>query len=580
MTKTLVIGLDGGTFDIIKPLIKEGKLPNISRIMDNGAHGILKSTTPPVTPVAWASFMTGVNPGKHGIFDFIEQKADSYDLTWSKMSTRYKTLWSLISDAGKKAIVVNVPMTYPPEKINGIMISGMGTPGADSDFVHPQKLRETLNERFGAYKIDIDARPDDPGTYYKDVLELTVQHGEISKYLISNYEWDFFMVVFIGTDRMQHNMWRHMDESHPEYDPDDAEKYGGHIFELYQEVDGIIGDLIGRIDEDACVFIVSDHGFGPLYKRVHINKWLGQQGLFRAGDRELIENDSVRYRLSRDASGRGNDDLIELEAKKPDRYAMAAVTKSLNLDRQYLIKVTARGSIDGVALEFNDFSNSQDPIIGGSNVTTKFLEYSTVFTPVKKKTTVGAGITSYAGNPPGSIFIKNLSLKELDWSEIQAYTFGVSDHVHINLKGREPRGTVESGEEYENLRNDIIERLYALEDGGKIVDRVFKREELYHGEMLESAPDLTLRMKNYSYRSYNSFDLKGELFEKPTLGHSGDHRIEGILVANGKGIKRAHLPEAEITDVVPTILGVLGIPIPANLDGKVLEELFEPGVIE
>ena len=127
MSRFLVIGIDGGTFDLIRPWAEAGDLPNLARLMAEGVHGPLESTLPPVTAPAWSTFATGKNPGKHGVFDFILPMGGRYDLV-NATSIHAPTLWQIISEAGLKCGVMNVPVTYPPAPINGFVIGGMLSP--------------------------------------------------------------------------------------------------------------------------------------------------------------------------------------------------------------------------------------------------------------------------------------------------------------------------------------------------------------------------------------------------------------------------------------------------------------------
>lgn len=145
MNRLLVIGLDGATFDLIKPWVQQGELPNIAKILQRGVHGELKSTVPPMSPPAWTSFMTGKNPGKHGIIDFTARKPYSYEIEFINARWRQaETIWKIMSDADKRVCVIAVPITYPPEKINGVMISGIDTPGATGGVADPTAMHPGL----------------------------------------------------------------------------------------------------------------------------------------------------------------------------------------------------------------------------------------------------------------------------------------------------------------------------------------------------------------------------------------------------------------------------------------------------
>lgn len=154
MPKVLIIGLDGGTFDLITPWVNEGKLPNIARLMHSGIYGNLQSTIPPMTFPAWNAFMTGKNPGKHGVFDFMERKDGTYELEIKNaLHRKSETIWKIAGKFGKRCAVTGVPVTYPPEEINGIMISGFDTPFIDEKIMYPRELFYELKDKVGQYIV-------------------------------------------------------------------------------------------------------------------------------------------------------------------------------------------------------------------------------------------------------------------------------------------------------------------------------------------------------------------------------------------------------------------------------------------
>ncbi len=136
--KILVIGLDSATFDVIQPLINQSKLPNLQKLMANGIWGELQSTYPPITPAAWTTFMTGKNPGKHGIFHFVKRKPNSYDVRFcTAKDIHEQTLLDLFAQHGWKVGSVNMPMTYPPLETNGYVVAGVPVPPTGAHAPHP-----------------------------------------------------------------------------------------------------------------------------------------------------------------------------------------------------------------------------------------------------------------------------------------------------------------------------------------------------------------------------------------------------------------------------------------------------------
>jgi len=178
-----------------------------------------------------------------------------------------------------------------------------------------------------------------------------------------------------------------------------------------------------------------------------------------------------------------------------------------------------------------------------------------------------------------------LDFSGIDWKKTKAYGFGMYGNIHINLQGREPQGIVKPGKQYEDVRNRIISKLLELRDpntGDKIVEKVYKREELYHGPFVEKAPDLLIKWKDYCYYTSNNFEIKkGSYFgtflniDSSEYKHVGTHRLNGIFMAMGPVIKKGvQIDNAEIVDLAPTILYFLGQPIPEDMDGRVLNEIF------
>ncbi len=301
ITRTMIIGLDGATFNIIQPLVDSGKLPNIAKFYKEGSYGFLNSTVPDISPVAWTSFMTGKTPGKHGIIDFFGQIPGTYETMFYNASYRKAApVWSILSNQGKKVCVINVPMTYPPDKVNGIMISGMDTPHIESDFIYPRSLRQELEKNIGRYILEQAERNIGKNIdgYLKNLHDVNHNRFLAAKYLLDKEDWDLFMIVFESTDRVQHNFWKYIDESHPEYTPEGHSKYGDVIFQTYADIDAKLGVLLDHISDDTCVIIMSDHGFGSLKKGFRLTQWLNDQGYLSMGS-EASSMEILRVKAKR-----------------------------------------------------------------------------------------------------------------------------------------------------------------------------------------------------------------------------------------------------------------------------------------
>lgn len=290
--KVIGLGLDGATFDLLLPWFAEGKLPNLKQFSEESARGPLASTIPYMSPPAWTSFCTGVNPGKHGIFDFVEPRGENYDLNFCNAASRLcPSLWGRLSAAGKKVGVINVPMTYPPEEVNGFLISGMEAPGTQSRFAYPPDLYDMIRKQVGEYNMHGDYNTTQaPEIYLQNVFATIDNQVETAKFLLSRFDLDFFFFVFGSTDRIQHFFWKYIDPLHPLYDAAEAEKYGDAIYRVYEAVDRCVGELFSLFPEDSVRFIMSDHGAGPYHKIVHLDRWLSREGLLAFKSQKGMRN--------------------------------------------------------------------------------------------------------------------------------------------------------------------------------------------------------------------------------------------------------------------------------------------------
>jgi len=526
MNRVFIIGWDGATFDLIKPWVAEGKLPNIAAIMNEGTVGPLRSTMPPMTFPAWSSFMTGKNPGKHGIFDFTRQRPGKYEIEFVNGGQRQSaSFWQILSEAGRKVISISVPCTYPPEPVNGVMISGFDAPGlggsgsrVDSRGMHPPELFQEIDREVGGHPIGsfpmAEINQGRPDLAIQKILEAIREKAATTKYLMQNHPWDVCMILFGESDGVGHHFWKYCDPESPLFtnDPPGQED---SIFKVYEELDRQIGELRELLPEDTTILMMSDHGFGGVSNAVlYPNCWLHEQGLldFRGGA-------SKRYSRILDA--------IKLRAVA---FLPSKVKRML-----YRFAKGRLGKIESA------------------------VRYSMI-----------------------------------EWQGTKAY-FEENPYypvLWINLKGRQPDGTVVPGAEYETLRDRLIEKLEDWrhpETGEKIVEKAYKREEIYSGSSLENAPDIVVKWnehENYTYafklssksESMNwTEDVDPNKAENLVFftGKSGSHRDDGIFLAHGPGIRQAAVIEnAKIIDLAPTILHLLDVPVPEDMDGKVLEDVF------
>lgn len=513
-TRLLVIGLDGATFDLIEPWRDD--LPHLARLMDQGAWGPLRSTVPPATFPAWTSLMTGVNPGRHGIFDFTRRVPGSYRVEFLNATYRRRpSVWWLLSQADRRVGVIGLPVTYPPEPLNGFLISGFDAPvatGIDRSFVYPSELYDEIRQAVGPYEItDFQELRIGPGWHeiaLGKLLYAAQRRTEIAAYLLDREPWDCFFVHFGESDTVAHHLWAFHDPDSPRHvaSPD----LGDAIHQVYRALDRAVGELAARAGDEAKIMIVSDHGSGGTGEGIiHLNRWLAEQGWLRF-----------------DLPGAAD-------------WAVAGL-KRLGLALP-------------VPLQEWAFRGPLRRLVGR-------LESSA-------------------------------RLAGIDWANTRAFSEEVNTlpGVWLNVQGREPLGTVAPGDDYERLRNEILTHLAGWrnpETGEPVVARAWRREDLYHGPAVNDAPDIVLEPaldRGYSYTFLSSGGRPGDPLRKlaahERLGAkggsmNGSHRPDGVFILAGADLRPGVcLTGTQIVDVAPTLLHLLDVPLPGNLDGRVLVEL-------
>jgi predicted AlkP superfamily phosphohydrolase/phosphomutase len=208
--RVFIIGLDSATWDLLRPWAAEGRLPNLARLTKEGVSGTLKSAIPPLTPPAWTSFMTGKNPGKHGLYHFIEPRPGGYELRYTNARSRMaRTVWQIMGESNLKVGVINVPMTYPPEPVSGYMISGMDAPAGSTSITHPPELFAELAQHFDRVSKQVRylgyLKTDERRDAVLQALDEADQHYlRLTTYLLERHPVDVAMIVFTSTDTVQH----------------------------------------------------------------------------------------------------------------------------------------------------------------------------------------------------------------------------------------------------------------------------------------------------------------------------------------------------------------------------------------
>lgn len=504
-TKVCVIALDGATLDLVGPWAGAGKLKTLATFFEQGVNARLESVIPPITGPAWASFVTGKNPAAHGVGDWWYKREGSYDLL-PVNSTRIRTptLWDLMGENGKRVAAINVPMTYPPPKTNGVVVSGLLTPSNRGAYTYPKDLSDELLKAVPDYRMNLETfyAPGRAEPFMNDLRQLIRVRSEAARFLYRRESPDFFMVHYIATDWVQHALWHAMDAKHPKHDAAEAVRYGDAILQIYQQIDLELERLLAELDPNTTVVVMSDHGFGPLYDYIYLNTWLLQNGW-------LVLKRDAATRLKHLAFNHGlvPTNLYRLAA----RLGLGSAAVGASKDTQY-------------------------------NVLKMFF----------------------------------LSSQNIDWSRTRAYSVGNIGQIFLNVRGREPQGIVDPDRDYESTRDELIEQLRGLnhpKDGRPLADRIYRREEIYHGKFLGEMPDILLMPRNLEFQAAGLSEFLSNRVADPGFIYSGGHRMDGTLLMRGPAVRaKTTLPSARLVDLLPTLLYLMDVPLLNDFDGRVLLE--------
>ena len=507
--RVLIVGWDGATLDLVEPWVEQGHLPVLAGLMRRGSYAPLRSVYPVLSSAAWSSFMTGLNPGKHGIYDFVIRDPTTYQLRpVSRLQMHGRSLWRMASDQGLRVGVINVPMTYPPEPVNGFLISGLGTPNYQP-FTYPLELGDDLLR--SGYRVNrrvFHQGEDGQQAFLDDTYEISDHLTASALQLMGEQPWDLFVVVYRDSDEVAHQFWSYMDETHPVHDPGLAESYGTALLECYQRLDASLGRLIEAAGPNCAVFVVSDHGTGPLYRDVFLNEWLSQQG-FLARNRSAAHG--LRARMGRLGITRSN---------------VSRILRAIGLERvEHAIKTLLGDAIS--VLPRDSWGDLAEVVDWQKTRAYSYGYYGQIYLNVR-------------GREPSGVVSPGAEYE------------GVRDEIISALQAwRSPT----DGE-------PVVSAVYTREDlfAGPFADRA---PDL----------TVVMRNLAYVTRYGHEFGrARGEVFTAPLTGESGSHRLDGLLVAGGEGLisNDGRAPAASLMDITPTALHLLGLPIPSHVDGRVL----------
>jgi predicted AlkP superfamily phosphohydrolase/phosphomutase len=271
--RVVVLGIDGVPCSLLKRFIREGVMPNLAGLQEKGILAPMTGSIPEVSSTSWSTFMTGVNPGKHGIYGFMEVLRDSYKWKFPNFSdNRSETLWDIAGRNGRKSIVLNIPSTYPARELNGIMTAGFVALDLKKA-TYPESAYEYLKSI--GYRMDVDASKarESLAVFADDIKKTFEVRKKAILHFMDNHESDLFIGIVTETDRLHHYLWTALeDEGHPQHN---------FFIDFYRGLDGFIGEIYSRIGDDVPFIIVSDHGFTTIKKEVYLNSWLREKGYLK-----------------------------------------------------------------------------------------------------------------------------------------------------------------------------------------------------------------------------------------------------------------------------------------------------------
>jgi predicted AlkP superfamily phosphohydrolase/phosphomutase len=276
--RVMVIGLDCAEPTLLFDQWLD-QLPNFRELIEKGAYGHLRSCDPPITVPAWSVMTSSQSPGALGIYGFRNRADHSYDKNTIANGTAVKVdrVWNILSRNQKRVILIGIPQTFPPSPVNGLLVADFLTPDIKSEYTYPPELKTEIAEVVGEYMLDVrDFRSDNKSTTLKDIFEMTERRFKLAQHLLGKEEWDFFMMVEIGVDRIHHAFWAYMDKAHRKYEV--GNPFENAILDYYRFVDAQIGELLKFADDNTTVLVVSDHGAQRMEGSVCVNEWLLREG--------------------------------------------------------------------------------------------------------------------------------------------------------------------------------------------------------------------------------------------------------------------------------------------------------------
>lgn len=517
LSKVCVIGIDGGTFEVIDYLVGKGRLPNFAEMSQSGSRATLYSTTPALTPAAWTTFYTGTNPGSHGAIEFFKKKPGEYALTpVNGGMVRGVPIWTQASRQGKRVCVYNVPMTYPAAEVNGILISGMDAPKLDDKAVYPSSFMEQLLEAIPDFDIEpttnvprlVNHSSDPINKYIGELRKYLDLQIRVIRYLMELEEWDLFVGVFRSPDAFQHAFWREAEKvmRGGEAATDEEILKAEAVFSCYEAIDDEIGAIRDKWKEHNLVML-SDHGFGSLHKEVCLNRVLAKGGLLAFRKKSLKQK--VKERIL------GSALLIPPKAR-------SMIKRCFHIKRQSVF----------MDLYIEDIDWSLTNVYALS-------QFGTLY------------INDKNGGPQGTIS------DERSWEDVIAETEKVLKDL------------VDPGDGL-----PVVTEFYRREElfSGPLSNEmpaavIVMRNCSYRGVFGTCAE---LSAKPVIRTPYPDWGV---------LAPTGCHRREGMLLLHGKDVAADDQDPVNMVDVAPTVLQLMQLPVPFQYEGVAVDSVAGAGKV-
>ncbi len=523
MTKALrpvlVLALDGATFDVIRPLAEAGALPHLAAWMKAGRAAPLPSTVPPVTFPAWSSFMTGLAPGDHGIFDFTQKLPGEYRLRFVNATDRpAPTIFRRVCDAGGRVLVLGLPATHPPEPLGGLLVCGFEAPvasGTDAKSASDPARYARIAAKAGPWmrpELDESARADDFHERAVSTLLARIDRKrDFALEALATLRADaggalpeLIVVVFSESDTAGHHYWRDHDPRSPRHDPAVSAARSSALSSVYQRLDAACGALRAAVGDETPCIVLSDHGMGSASdKVVHLNRFLAESGFLKR------RASALGVRGGRDHLARALRDTAL--AWLPPRLAQLLFRRARGAAARLESSVRFSGFDWRQTLAFSEEANTQ----------------------------------------PG---------------------------IWINLVGREAEGCVAPAD-YEAVRTRVIAALeqWRLPSGAPVVARALRREAVYAGPFASRAPDIVLELALDAGHGLSLVPTpwaeggpQGEGIPSVRVlgpdeyeggrgrGMNGTHRGQGVFIACSPELA-ALAPPRGLAAVAPWLAGVMGL---------------------